>query len=51
MILKQDAPDSFTHEEVMELIINERKSNGETLGGALAHQGLLLLMWIENIER
>jgi hypothetical protein len=51
IMLGQDAPDSFSHEDVMELVINDRKSNGETLGGAMTHQGLLLLMWIENIER
>jgi hypothetical protein len=32
--------------EAINLIIQDRKNNGETLGNALAHQGLLLLMWL-----
>ena len=31
--------------EVIELVVKDKRK-GETLGGALAHQGLLMLMWL-----
>lgn len=36
-------------EEIIELVAIDKR-NGETLGGALAHQGLLMLMWLQSGE-
>lgn len=36
-------------EEIIELVAIDKR-NGESLGGALAHQGLLMLMWLQSGE-
>ena len=46
-LMKRD--ESLTHEELIELVANDKR-NGETLGGALAHQGLIMLMWLSSGE-
>lgn len=34
-------------EEVLELVAIDKR-NGESLGGALAHQGLIMLLWLNQ---
>jgi len=36
--------------ELWKVILDERQKNGETLGSALAHQGLFILLWLEEEE-
>ena len=38
--------ETLSPEEIVKYIINDRKTNGETLANALAQQGLELLMWL-----
>lgn len=44
----EEAP--LTPEEIIELVAIDKR-RGETIGGALAHQGLLMLMWLESGEK
>lgn len=43
-----DSDVSVTSENVAEVIMNDRKSNGETLANALALQGLTMVLWLQN---
>jgi hypothetical protein len=36
--------------ELWLMILDDREKNGETLGAALAHQGLFILLWLEENE-
>lgn len=40
--------DNITPENIVEIVMNDKKKNGETLHNALAHQGLVMLMWLRN---
>lgn len=35
-------------ETIIDYVAKYKKQHGETLEGALAHQGLLMLMWLNN---
>jgi len=43
-------PDATTPENLISTIMLAREKVGETLGVATAHQGLVLLMWLESIK-
>lgn len=44
----QEIPDRILKpEELIELIISNKKRQGETIYNALAHQGLIMLMWLK----
>lgn len=43
-------PDTTTPENLINTIMLAREGVGETLGIATAHQGLVLLMWLESIK-
>mgnify|MGYP003649302966 CR=1 FL=1 len=43
-------PDTTTPENLINTIMLAREEMGETLGVATAHQGLVLLMWLESIK-
>lgn len=38
----------ITPENIVQIVMNDRKNNGETLHNALAHQGLVMLMWLRQ---
>lgn len=38
----------ITTDNVIDIVIKDKKQNGETLHNALAHQGLLMLMWLRK---
>jgi vacuolar-type H+-ATPase catalytic subunit A/Vma1 len=44
-------PDSITPLNMAVTILDLKKEFGETLGGAMIQQGLVMLMWLENIDK
>lgn len=42
-----DAPENINPQNIAEIVLQDRKSNGETLANALALQGLTMLMWLD----
>lgn len=38
----------ITPENVIDLVMTDKKNNGEKLHNALAHQGLVMLMWLRE---
>ena len=43
-----ELPANITPENVIEIVLEDKKKNGETLGNALARQGVVLLAWIDR---
>jgi hypothetical protein len=44
----KDAPEHIDPTNIAEIVLQDRKSNGETLANALALQGITMLMWLEQ---
>jgi hypothetical protein len=38
----------ITPENVVDLVMKDKQQNGESLPNALAHQGLVMLMWLRE---
>lgn len=38
----------ITPENVVDIVMKDKSKNGETLHNALAHQGLVMLMWLRQ---
>lgn len=46
---RMSLPDgSITPENVVDIVMKDKSKNGETLHNALAHQGLVMLMWLRK---
>ncbi len=41
----------ITPENIVDIVIKDKNSNGETLQNALAQQGLVMLMWLSKKEK
>lgn len=41
-------PDQITPTNIAEVVLKDRKRNGETIANALATQGLTMLLWLEK---
>lgn len=46
----EDLPDEVTQENLMDLVLTLKEKYGENLPMATIHQGLVMLMWLENLE-
>lgn len=44
------APVPKEHEQIVSMILETRLSVGETIGTALASQGLHIMMWIDSLK-
>jgi len=42
-----DAPTNINPQNIAEIVLKDRSSNGETLANALALQGITMLMWLD----
>jgi hypothetical protein len=49
-ITRSSLPDTITPENVVSVVLNDIKANGETIWNSLARQGLLMLSWLEKSE-
>ena len=38
----------ITSENIIEIVMNDKKKNGESLHNAITHQGLVMLMWLSK---
>lgn len=44
----EDAPANINPNNIAEIVLQDRRSNGETLANALALQGITMLMWLDQ---
>lgn len=44
-----DLPSTITPEVVVEIVMNDIKENGNTLGNSLAMQGVTILEWLSRV--
>ena len=42
------APKHITKENIAKIVMDDRKSNGETIANALATQGLTMMLWLTD---
>jgi hypothetical protein len=43
-----DAPGTINQNNIAEIVLKDRKSNGETIANALALQGLTMMLWLQE---
>jgi len=44
----EGAPQHINKQNIAEIVLQDRQSNGETIANALATQGLTMMLWLTN---